>query len=321
MDTLYTLFKKDIVELQKYITYTDKKIRESEDQYLHSLYKKKIDYKIIIISLYGYLELYISSLIKSYLETLENNIFSYSFFSPTLKAKHFFNSISLSNKILEKKGTKYENINVELVIDNLNSCIRDTNYSFNKDAFIIHTGNLKHQKVCDLFKDLNINLSFLLNNHDNYVNQTSENKFFIIDDLVDRRNEISHGDTDNLLNLGGLKDYINFVDEYIRIIKDLLKADIHEKTLNYKLENSLLLEQVQVFPNKVLGILDKKISINKRKHLIIIKTDKEVHISKIIDKNKHAIGTSLKLEKNLRKTFKYYLFNKELYKSKSLNFF
>lgn len=42
---------------------------------------------------------------------------------------------------------------------------------------------------------------------------------------------------------------------------------------------------------------------------------------KILEKKKHEDGVSLKLEKNLRENFKYYLFNKELYKNKSLKFY
>lgn len=322
MDTIYNLFKNDIVELEKYIIYTEENIRDNkDDHYLQSVYKKKIDYKIVIISLYGYLELYMTSLVKQYLESLENNIFSYKFYSQKIKEKHVTNSILLSGKILEKKGAKYENINLEFVIDNLNECLKDNNYSFNKDAFILNTGNLKHNKICDMFNGLDINLHNILEQHEEFKSQSSENKFFIIDELVDRRNEISHGDTDNLLNLSVLKDYISFIDKYIRVIKNILKIELNKKILDYKLQNSLLLENVKVFPSKILGVFNKKIRINKAKHFILIKTEEDIYLSKILEKKKHEDGVSLKLEKNLRENFKYYLFNKELYKNKSLKFY
>lgn len=208
--------------------------------------KKLFEYKAITISLYGVLEKHIGLWIKEHVSRLPKLVLKYNDFSEKFREDHFNLSIKLISLISENRSSKYEFAKREDVLARLNSCMDNShNYDLNSDAFYLHSGNLKHSKIAEAFNYLGIKLTsrlkavggrpsgFLIGIGSNISNRGDE-LFTLIDDLVVRRNEISHGESvDNILNVTEFRDYIDFLEGYGRAVFQVLV----EKNIQYEAEN------------------------------------------------------------------------------------
>lgn len=169
--------------------------------------KKIFEYKATIISLYGLLEKYIETWIKEYLDSLSILVVSYNDIDKAIKDNHFKLSLKLIDFITSRELPKFQHLTKEQILIKLNQCITNTkNYTFNTDAFVISSGNLKHKQIVSLFQFVNIKLNELLCNNEtlmehikdeqqiqNIENLSTDFLYGRIDDLVERRNEIAHG--------------------------------------------------------------------------------------------------------------------------------
>jgi len=211
--------------------------------------KKLFEYKSITISLYGILEKYIGLWIKEYTAHLPKIVLNYKNFPEKFRDEHFYQSIKLLSLIKESKSAKYELIKKEDVLSRLSSCIEAPHsYELNGDAFYLHSGNLKHSKIVEACKLLDIQLTaklkvigqradgFLAGAVANVATRGDE-LFNLIDDLVVRRNDIAHGeDIDDILNVAEFDDYVNFLEGYGKAIYQTFveKSIEHESTHLYK---------------------------------------------------------------------------------------
>ncbi|MBN4082510.1 hypothetical protein JYT13_01740, partial [Mariprofundus ferrooxydans] len=208
--------------------------------------KKLFEYKAITISLYGILEKHIGLWIKEHVSRLPKLVLGYNDLSESIREDHFNLSIKLISLISENRSPKYEYTKREDVLARLNSCIENPHsYDLNSDAFYLHSGNLKHAKIVEAFKHLDINLEsrlkvvgvrtggFLIDIASNTPNRGGD-LFGLIDDLVVRRNDISHGESvDNILNVTEFNDYIDFLEGYGKAVFQILV----EKNNQYEAEH------------------------------------------------------------------------------------
>lgn len=200
--------------------------------------KKIFEYKAIVISLYGILERHIELWIKEHLDELPKWIPAYNLLPDKLKESNFELSIKLISIISENRYVKFDHLEKEDVLTNLNSCISEAlDFKINSDAFVILSGNLKHPKIVELFKPLDIALEKMLQDNDEFsgylINKFGENMANIssnilyekINDLVIRRNDISHGSSiDELLDISSFEEYIEFLENYGKAIFNILIA-------------------------------------------------------------------------------------------------
>ena len=295
-------FQIDINNIREYIKHIDlihkvannnrNSDEESLKEFIDHLYpfnreKKLFEYKAIIISIYGVLEKYISIWIKEHIETLSSLILNYQDMPKKLSKSHFDLSIKLISIINENRFAKYEHLSKEEVLTTLSSCINEPlKYKLNNDAFSPMSGNLKHSKIVEAFKTLDINLESMLKQNDifssyleskfgeNIANRGVE-LFNIIDDLVVRRNDIAHGTTiDNITS--DFDNYIEFLEYYGKAIFDvLLQKEIEYETIHLCTQIEKVISIYKDTTSGIKSILAFELNSNKIAigDFIIIKTD------------------------------------------------
>jgi len=216
--------------------------------------KKVFEYKAIIISLYGLLEKYIELWIKDYLDEL-SRLISYDKLPEIIRKSHFEFSLKLINIVIQGRLDKYSHLKKEDILKKLNNCIENSlNYGLNVDAFTIQSGNLKHNRIEEIFKSIDIiigekliknaELNMLIGvSQDRIKNLESSVLFGKINELVERRNTIAHGATiDDLLGLSELNPYIDFLEKYCIAIFDVLEEKIIENQTIQKYEKINLVD-------------------------------------------------------------------------------
>ncbi len=262
-----TLIKalKGLKNIEKYIRYADHveklirvgkaekiptelhRIIDSLTTDIESITKKTFQYNAVVISLYGILEQFIEGIIMEYLNQINSVVEEYN----QLPQKIIDNHVNYSAHLIQnlKWNKKYQNLTTqEEVIENLHKCLKNTDYTLNATAFIQHQANIKHDVVVQLFVDIGI--SELTNNFRNSskfsdfiqrkttvtdLSQISNEVLFdLLNDLANRRNNVSHGIEENILALNILRDdYIPFLACYFQVLYTILR----EETLQLYLIN------------------------------------------------------------------------------------
>jgi hypothetical protein len=248
-------FKKDLNQIKEYLKHiqyvnnvTAYSILDSDNEQINKLLntlkdhdrrfrtdKRIFEYKASIISLYGLLEKYVEIWIKEYLDSLSTVVPQYNQVDEKIRDNHFELSLKLINTITTRESAKYQHLTKEDVLKKLNQCIvNPSNYQINTDAFVLLSGNLKHNKIVELFKYLNLDLNNeLLKNEDlnneigldkNTISQRSKDDLYNkINDLVERRNQIAHGsEILDILGISTLEPYIQFLEKYCQAIFEIL---------------------------------------------------------------------------------------------------
>lgn len=313
MDLVIDLLKKDFIELRNHLKFIGKLKNDIlatsiNYEYSKSASKRKFDYSSIIISLYGLVENYVEKFCFQYSEKVQEIYPTYDLLETKLKDNHFSLSIELIKKITETKHLKFANINKENVINNLSNCITgQQNYKLNKEAFALNTGNLKHSKICDTIRNFNINLEDKLKNKLG-INVQTENGFNLIDELVQRRNEIAHGNTENILDISEIFPYVDFVEKYLINIGFVLNDEIVQLRYQLKKKKCKLISNIKIFKGNILGIPNgKNLNLNIDDEILIEKSNNITMSSKIVDiRQFENEDVTIKLDHNIRNSFKFY---------------
>jgi len=308
-------FKKDINNIREYIEHINlinniaQENRHSNKNSLKVFIKhlasfrteKKIfEYKSIIISLYGILENTISKWIEEHIQNVSYIVKDYNELDENFKNNHFNMSIKLISLIIEKKHSKFENINKNDILTKLNSVIQTSdNFELNSEAYIPLSGNLKHIKVVEAFKPLDIDLNIL-------------EKTTYIDDLVIRRNSIAHGvEIDNLLGISEFEDFISALEQYMTTIFHI----ICEKENEYYFKHNkfiLIDEPKEFFPKIKVCIINIEDTELKVGDILLVEKDNKFSKVTIIDiqENDKSVKSAnngelgLKLDTSIKKNSK-----------------
>jgi hypothetical protein len=243
--------------------------------------KRIFEYKASIISLYGLLEKYVELWIKEYLDSLSSVVPEYNQIDKKIRDNHFELSLKLINTITSRESAKYQHLTKEEVLKKLNECIvNPNNYQINTEAFVLLSGNLKHNKIVELFNKLNLDLNKELLKNEELNNEIGLNQNTIsriekdilynkINELVERRNQIAHGseEVDDILSISELEPYIQFLEKYCQAIFEILFEQLlKQESINtfQKIENV-----IQIFANKVLAFEIENYTIKVGDMLII----------------------------------------------------
>lgn len=217
--------------------------------------KKRFEYNTSIISLYGFFEQYIESIIRLYLYQLNEIVPEYQ----KLPEMILKNQVELSLKLMApaEQARYHGKVTTQKLIANLHSCfINNRDYCINVEAFSHHNSNFRSNIVQEAFARIGIeNItdralkcpSFLKYWSKKYPEDriSPENPRFrkraisLIDELADRRNDVAHGmPTDDLLSNELILDRIDFFEAYGNAI--------------FEIANSCLLSQkVKLFGQKL----------------------------------------------------------------------
>ncbi|MEG5059866.1 MAE_28990/MAE_18760 family HEPN-like nuclease [Microcoleus sp. A2-C5] len=222
------------------------------------------EYKAAIISLYGLLEKYVEIWIKEYLDSLSRLVPEYNQIDKKIINNHFELSLKLINTMISRESPKYQHLTKEEVLKKLNTCIvSPTNYQINTEAFVLLSGNLKHNKIVELFTLFNIDLNGELIKNENLnqeiglsydrISRADKNILYNkINDLVERRNQMAHGsETLDSLDISELEPYIQFLEVYCQAIFETLFEKIIKQELIHTFQK--IEKVVKIFSSKILA--------------------------------------------------------------------
>ena len=207
--------------------------------------KRKYDYITTIITLYGLLEDFVESVVKEYLIKLSNIFDEYINFPDNIRELHIELSIELIKNIHQ---SQYANIvSKEDVIKNLYLCIEENKCKLNTWAYSHHNANFRLDEIKTVLKRIGIDSFTNKVRNDSgfkdyflatspysisaYPHLMETQIFEYLEDLINRRNEIAHGNISNRLEHNLLKMYMDFIETFVItsnniLVKELLKYHI-----------------------------------------------------------------------------------------------
>jgi len=265
----------------------------------HDRSKKKVEYKAIIISLYGLLERYIEIWVKDYLNAI-SSLAPYNELPNKIKVSHFKLSTKLISMLIEERWDKYDFLSKEEVLKNLYNCTENQpNYKLNAEAFTTQSGNLKHNKIALIFDNLDIKLNDKLIENEalNQITGIDTKRisgtkkdllYFIINDIVDRRNRTAHGaEIDDLLDNPTLITYIDFLEKYCQAIFEVLMQEY------LRLESTHKFQQIEVvhkvWEKSTLGFEIERYTVSQGDMLIIETTEGRFYKKPILELQKENV--------------------------------
>ena len=283
----YAVLEEDNQEIKSLLN----SLKEHEKSF--RIEKRVFEYKAAIISLYGLLEQYVETWIKEYLDSLSSLVPEYNQIDEKIRNNHFELSLKLID-IITREFAKYKNLTKEEVLRKLNNCMfTPINYQINTEAFVLSSGNLKHNKIVDLFKLLNVDLNSELIKSESLnkeiglqSNQISNKEKYIlynkINDLVERRNQIAHGsEILDILGISGLEPYIQFLEVYCQtIFETLFEKFIKQESIHsfQKVE-----KVVKIFRSQILAFEINNYTIEVGDMLIVETIEGRFYKKPILD--------------------------------------
>ncbi len=228
--------------------------------------KRKYDYAVVIVSLYGCFEQFVENFIKDYLMLLVDECKEYSKLPEIIIDNHIDLSVALMGKIEQSKYCDF--LSKEQIIRNLNDCIQNNRCTLNYEAFCQHTANFRVQIIGEVLK--NIGLTDVINSvkrneelKELYIQQNGEcnyeglkldNVFSFLNELADRRNQIAHGSITDILSFDLQLQMI----KKVKIFGQEMDKIGFERILPYVVNKSYKINEIYN-PNKLTKLLCFKI--------------------------------------------------------------
>lgn len=231
---------------------------------------KRFEYNTLIVSLYGFFEQYIESVIRLYLGQLNKIIPKYN----NMPESILKNQIDLSIKLIApSEQARYRGtITTHRLISNLHSCLNNnSDYCVNVEAFSHHNANFRANNIQEIFARIGIgNITDRALKCPSYLRYLSitypEDRIYLenpqikkralsfMDELADRRNEVAHGvPTDDILSNELILERINFFDAYCRAIFDIVNSELLAHKL--KLFGKKLGKPIKIINKNIICIL------------------------------------------------------------------
>lgn len=291
-------------------------------------YKRKYDYAVVIIGLYGAFEQYIENFIRDYLALLVDECKEYSNLPKLIVNKHVELSILLLGKIDQSKYNGI--ITREQIIRNLNDCIQYNKCVLNYEAFCQHSANFRIQTLREVLSNVGLAeitnsikgnqqlraLYIEQNGECNYDNLGLDNVFSFLNDLADRRNQIAHGAIEDILSYDL---QLKMIREVKLFVQEMDKLGF-EKILSYLVGRSYKICKIHN-PNDTTKLLcfrydGKQICVGdviiKKSHdkftFCKIESIEVEHIKYNQYESNREVDIGVMLEKNRKKDEEYWLY-------------
>jgi hypothetical protein len=236
------------------------------------------NYNSIIISLYGFFEQFVESLLMAYINDLNEVVPRYQQLPESITKSHTELSFELIRNI---EHPRYRGVLTEAqIISNLHTCVNNGDrYRINAEAFTHHTANFRTDVIQESFTHVGVeNVSRHILEASAFVdylkeidpdlelsrirqdNNLRKNAFFYLNDLAKRRNEVAHGASSGTLNNDDIRrDYITFFEAYGRALYEV----VYESTLPHLVQHRAieLGTPIDVFNNKIVCISVKNTTV------------------------------------------------------------
>lgn len=190
---------------------------------------RRMQYNFSIISIYGAWEKYVESLIINYVRARSNLAKSYLDLPDEIKNHHPRLTYSLiANLNLPKYKDKYNEISL---IKNLESCLSNrSKFTVNSAVFAMHTANIRWQTLVDMFATVGVDIPIRVSRAINSDRAAIHSDYPLLDDLANRRNDLSHGEASELIDASEMLAIISSMESlglalYIAL-RNLLILDI-----------------------------------------------------------------------------------------------
>ena len=199
--------------------------------------RKELNYRIIIMALYRFFEMFVRETMDEYVQAAKRLSESYEQLPEKFRSSHERLSLSLLERV--GKPSYSGRLSYEDILSNLYMSKVLSEVKISTEALAFHSFNFKHALVREYFNRVGIeNLEDRLVRHQNLashlyshfgVSGDASNEVRnralsrVIDDLVDRRNEVTHGDVTLLLSSEMMKnDYIVYIRHYCDALNSVL---------------------------------------------------------------------------------------------------
>lgn len=209
--------------------------------YSNNANEKLFKYTSNVISLYGALEHFVEGLIEEYVEKLNVFVSSSSNLPQNVINKYLDRCIEIIKKA-ESPG-KLKDLKKLKILESAHLTLNSKKCQLIPESFIsVGGGNYKHSEICKCFSALgvsNIDTQLKLESSlcdyfskffgDDYKSKDSSTLYKLLDELVDRRNDLAHGGN----NFSIIKDvdfiqYIDMVECYANAMCSYLRKNLAE---------------------------------------------------------------------------------------------
>lgn len=306
----------EFISLQKNL-YNEIKEKSNMELYSSKLGKiinSTVQYNSIIICLYGCFEEFIDSIAAEYIRIINELCTSYKDLPKSLRNKHM---IKVGDFLSNPQRYKGYELTVEECIKNIYMSIySEEERTLNTELLITHGGNLKVDKIYDLFRDLGI--KDLKTELETKINKV---RLKLLDDLIDQRNVISHSwEVDQRFAFIKIKDdIISLLVELGKTLKEILLDKIF-LFIEFKEGFECFEKPIKVINNRILCINSKKSHLRVGDSILLCKGNgKKIRVevlelrvdgvnkSKIEEEN---IAIGIKVNKNIKENWTYYYVKK-----------
>lgn len=315
-------YKKRLHEIEQYIEFISLQktlFIEIKDNIKMTVYANKlkqiinstVQYNAIIICLYGSFEDFIDEIALEYINILNSLCSTYSDLPKSIRNKHLYKVGEFLTNPQRYKGYK---LTVDDCIKNLYKSINSFEDSMlNNELIIAHSGNLKIDKINDLFNDLGIK-----NLKNDIISTDSIN---LLDEFVEQRNTISHS-----WEVQQRYSFEKIKDELIVLLNDIgekLKEILNDEIFLFKNKKTAIESfdtPHDIINNRVLCINSKNSYLQKGDFIIAKKNNDKKLMLKILDIqvnknnvdsiNEENIDVGILVNKNIKKNWKYFYFSR-----------
>ncbi|EIZ1412108.1 MAE_28990/MAE_18760 family HEPN-like nuclease [Vibrio vulnificus] len=183
-----------------------------------------------ITRLYAIYELYVETILSDYLDILADLI-NYSELPEGLRTEY---RLGISHILSRIDQGRYSHLNHENVVSKYHAAVSSAEpYQFVTDALVRHEQNLRLNILNNLFSRLGLdNFESWVTTHplmiDCYDSDTitKENIESRLKDIVDLRNDASHGEIDNLVNVDIMKSNCDFIASLLEVIRQFVTKNL-----------------------------------------------------------------------------------------------
>lgn len=306
----------EFISLQKdlYNEIKEKSNMELYSSKLGEIINSTVQYNSIIICLYGCFEEFIDSIAAEYIRIINELCTSYKDLPKSLRNKHM---IKVGDFLSNPQRYKGYELTVEECIKNIYMSIySEEERTLNTELLITHGGNLKVDKIYDLFRDLGI--KDLKTELETKINKV---RLKLLDDLIDQRNVISHSwEVDQRFAFIKIKDdIISLLVELGKTLKEILLDKIF-LFIEFKEGFECFEKPIKVINNSILCINSKKSHLRIGDSILLCKGNGKkiraevlelsvdgVNKSKIEEEN---IAIGIKVNKKIKENWTYYYVKK-----------
>lgn len=186
-----------------------------------------------VTRLYAIYEFYVETILSDYLDLIADLI-EYKDLSDGLKIEY---RLGISHILSRIDQGRYKHLNHESVVNSYHAALSGGQpYQFVTDALVRHEQNLRLNILSNLFSRLGL---------DDFESWASKHllmvEYFELDivpmesienqikDMVDLRNDASHGEIDNLVNVEIMKSNCNFVIKFLEVIRQFISTKLITK--------------------------------------------------------------------------------------------